>query len=320
MGIACWKSAGIWVCTTPRSAKSSSRQSHKLIIQDLTACLSLWDRAEFALAKNRLLFLSDQRVESPSLLKGLIFDDAGNRMSPSHGRKGKRRYRYYISQAILQHRKEEAGSLPRLPAHDLEKLVADTVRKSLANDGRTRIVAARFEGLDEGERHWFLRQIVRRVIVAKNRVQITIDPSQANNSADGENPTETKNSDSGHATLEVPFEIIRRGGSTRIVMNETTSPMSDGPNPALIKGVARAHLWRQQLLSGEARSISDIASREGVTGRYVSRILRLGFLAPDIIEAILSGTHPPDLSLEQFRNPIPLDWADQHRRFGFLPA
>ena len=81
MGIACWKSAGIWVCTTPRSAKSSNRQSHKLIIQDLTACLSLWNRAEFALAKNRRLFLSDQQVESPSLLKGLIFDDAGNRMS-----------------------------------------------------------------------------------------------------------------------------------------------------------------------------------------------------------------------------------------------
>jgi hypothetical protein len=81
--------------------------------------------------------------------------------------------------------------------------------------------------------------------------------------------------------------------------------------------VARAHKWKQRLLSGEAPSISAIAREEGVTKRYVARIMRLAFLAPDIVEAILDGHQPADLELERLLRGIPIGWQEQRRAFGF---
>ena len=97
---------------------------HEAIIDE-----TLWTQAQTILAKNRQAFLNDDRVSSPSLLKGLLYDDAGNRMSPSHGRKGSRRYHYYVSQAVLQYREHEAGSVARLPSHTLEQVVRETVQR-----------------------------------------------------------------------------------------------------------------------------------------------------------------------------------------------
>src|SRR5262249_21224978 len=76
----------------------------------------LWDRVQQVLATNRRAAASGAHHESASLFKGLVFDDVGNRMSPAHANKDGRRYRYYVSQALLQQRNEDTGSLPRLPA------------------------------------------------------------------------------------------------------------------------------------------------------------------------------------------------------------
>ena len=87
-------------------------------------------------------------------------------------------------------------------------------------------------------------------------------------------------------------------------------------NAPLIKAVARAHRWKHRF-SGEAPSISAIAREEGVTKRYVARIMRLAFLAPDIVEAILDGRQPADLELERLLRGIPVAWPEQRRALGF---
>ncbi len=79
----------------------------------------------------------------------------------------------------------------------------------------------------------------------------------------------------------------------------------------------RAHSWKQQLFSGDAPTIKAIAEDEGVNERYVARIRRLAFLAPDIIEAILDGRQPADLDLDRVLNNIPLAWMDRRRVPGF---
>jgi len=107
----------------------------------------LWDKVHAVMKANRRAFRKDERTVSPSLLKGIVFDDAGNRMSPSHSQKEGRRYRYYISQAILQDCTEEAGSLPRLPAHNLEHLVVRAVLDLLKGIPKMRPQVARIEKL-----------------------------------------------------------------------------------------------------------------------------------------------------------------------------
>jgi len=87
---------------------------------------------------------------------------------------------------------------------------------------------------------------------------------------------------------------------------------------ALVKAVARGRLWFEELAAGRAGSIQAIADREGMTQRYVSRLLPLAFLAPELVEAILAGRQPADLTAARLVNQIdlPLDWAAQRELGG----
>jgi hypothetical protein len=89
------------------------------------------------------------------------------------------------------------------------------------------------------------------------------------------------------------------------------------PNAALIHAVVRGYQWREQLLKGPERSLKDFAKEQGVTPRYLMRLLRVSFLAPDILEAIVGGTQPGTMTLERFRRAIPLEWKQQRQLFGF---
>ena len=87
---------------------------------------------------------------------------------------------------------------------------------------------------------------------------------------------------------------------------------------SLIKALARAHRWRRMLESGEARSIAELARRLGCNERYVSKVLRLAFLAPDIAQAILDGRQPRRVTVTHVIGAeLPLSWNAQRKRLGF---
>src|SRR6478672_731563 len=85
---------------------------------------------------------------SPSFLSGFLYDDGGNRMSPSHANKRGARYRYYVSQALLQNRKTEAGSTSRVPAPDVEDMVVAAIRQHIAGAVSTKEAASVTPNLD----------------------------------------------------------------------------------------------------------------------------------------------------------------------------
>jgi hypothetical protein len=114
--------------------------------------------------------------------------------------------------------------------------------------------------------------------------------------------------------FSVPVQFRRRGVEMKLVIaGETARPAR--PDPVLIKAVARAHLWFEDLATGRARSLQAIADREGITESYVRRLIPLAFLAPGIIKAILEGEQPIDLSVARLTGAIklPLDWNEQQR-------
>ena len=98
-----------------------------------------------------------------------------------------------------------------------------------------------------------------------------------------------------------------------VIQNELSS--NSKVDLVLLKTIARAHQWFDQLLSGEAESLAAIAAREGLNYRFVGKTIRLAFLAPEIIEAIADGRQPPEISTELLttRIRLPLDWRDQKR-------
>jgi hypothetical protein len=121
--------------------------------------------------------------------------------------------------------------------------------------------------------------------------------------------------------VQIPMRFQRRGGRKRIVapdgteLTPTSKPQPDG---TLLKAVARAWRWRRMLDDGVYASVSDIGDAENISKSYVSRILRLALLAPDIIEAILAGRADQPLTLEHLERPLPANWEEQRRKI-FTP-
>ena len=119
--------------------------------------------------------------------------------------------------------------------------------------------------------------------------------------------------------LHVPFRIVKRGGRKEMQMPEgATQPRRT--DSTLLKALARAFRWKRMLESGEFASISELAEREGIAPSYMTRVLRLTLLSPDIVEVILDGKHGPEVTLAGVPEPFPAAWNEQlHRLFGMHP-
>lgn len=113
-------------------------------------------------------------------------------------------------------------------------------------------------------------------------------------------------------TLHVPFHIVKRGGRKEMQMPDRVQ-QERTPDSALIKALARAFRWKRILESGEFTTIAELAEREGIASSYMTRVLRLTLLAPDIIEAILDGRHGPEVTLVQVLEPFAIEWQGQRQ-------
>jgi hypothetical protein len=111
-------------------------------------------------------------------------------------------------------------------------------------------------------------------------------------------------------TIHVPFRIVRRGGRKEMVLPAGVSQQRKNDN-TLVKALARAFRWKRMLESGEATTIAELAERDGIAVSYVTRLLRLTLLSPDIVEAILDGRQGPAVTLAQLMEPFPLEWEAQ---------
>ena len=111
-------------------------------------------------------------------------------------------------------------------------------------------------------------------------------------------------------TLHVPFRIVRRGGRKEMQL-PAGAPSQRKTDNTMIKALARAFRWKRMLESGEFATIAELAKREGIAPSYMTRVLRLTLLAPDLVDAILDGTHGPKVTLARMLEPIPVEWQMQ---------
>ncbi len=205
-------------------------------------------------------------------------------MSPTYsvGKQG-RRYPYYVSQALLQNGKERAGSIARLPAEEIERLVGNALGDS---KGEALIEEA-------------LRKRLERVTVSNDRVEIvTIGDAIAN----GDETPERR-------TIVVQAKLAHRNRAR--VLDDG----SGGPNPLLMRALGRAHAWRGWMERGEAMSYRAIAKKAGVNPGYVQTILPLAFLAPALTRELLDGRrqlHGP--LMVHMREGVPASWSEQADR------
>ena len=300
----------------------------------------LWNEVQRKLADNRTERADGSRATNPSLLAGLLHDDRGERMSPSHAVKRGTRYRYYVSRSLVTGSRSAAPMGHRIPAGEIEALVATRLsaflsnRSSLFDAIRPRVqdasrqkqlmdaagdLARQWPNLAPSEQRATLRALVSRVDIRVDHVDIHLAIErlpEVLHQTPLVPPTGAPNRRDALVTLSVPAHVTRAGlGMKLIVEGERSSE----PDPTLIKLLLKAQALRTILLSGECASIEEIAHREGVTGSYVTRLLRLAFLAPDITTAILQGRHSPELTAATLlrHSRLALDWANQRGALGF---
>jgi hypothetical protein len=122
--------------------------------------------------------------------------------------------------------------------------------------------------------------------------------------------------------VRIPMRFQRRGGRKRIVApdgSELAPSSKPQPDGTLVKALARAWRWQRSLDNGVYGSVSEISDAENISKSYVSRILRLALLAPEIVEAILAGSRDQGMMLEQLERPLPASWEEQVGRLSVYP-
>jgi site-specific DNA recombinase len=225
----------------------------------------------------------------------------------------------------------------RIPAAHIEALVAGRIRAWLADpvavlnavqccdpdavvQKRLLDEAARladfWQGLDLEQLGATLRAMVTRVQVHSDRVDVTLDQMGLAlwlNAKDHQKFAAPRGDDRERhlMVLTVPARLKRTGIEIRMVVDDGSEPAN--VDPVLVRLLLRAHAIRARLLEEPSLPLKEIAAEEGISSSYVTRLLRLAFLAPDIVTAILNGRHPPQLTANRLMDDtrLPLDWSAQ---------
>jgi DNA invertase Pin-like site-specific DNA recombinase len=305
----------------------------------------LWDKVQDRLSANNKVRRNGTNAKSPSLLVGLLYDDQGNRFTPSHTVKRGKRYRYYISQAAIHHRAGAKGSPTRIPAEEIEGLVCRRIQSLLSSpeqllqsigvesDGAAtskllitvgKQLAKIWQAKSPAEHREFLSNVIARIVVCENNVAVGIIQPALREALLGDQSSrlakrgsvEKRTKDVFRLTIDA--RVKRCGGQVRVLVpTDSVTEMPARPAPSLIKAVARTHPWPEKIIRGELTGLRSIAQLTGLDEHYAARILNCSFLAPDIVEAILDGRQPADLTTQKLLRSLPLAWAEQRQRLGF---
>jgi DNA invertase Pin-like site-specific DNA recombinase len=234
---------------------------------------------------------SGRRHASGALLKGLLFDNRGNRMGPSFAVKDGVRYPFYVNSALLKGRKAEAGSVVRASAADIEATVLQTLREKFAVLGGN-------NGLTPAD---LVARNIARVVLDLKHIVITLKSA-------GDNCSEP---------IEVPWSPRKTRELAQI--DEAGSHGHRPPNPRLVQAIVRAHVWLKLLTDGTYDSIEALAGAVRLHPKHIRNSIWLAFLSPTATKAILDGQQRATLTLGDLNEDIALSWHKQQRRLGPIP-
>ena len=292
----------------------------------------LWQGVQEKLAGNRQARKLGETAEAPSLLAGLIVDGNGQRMTPTHTVKNGRRYRYYVTTQLISGTRADHAKGWRIPASDVEVLVLDRLRAFLASDrdlgealsrfdldaSAVRSAMAKASQLIEG---WTslppikLRELVRTVVetitVDDEKIVALLKPTQVTTILLGDKGNIPEARQPGAIELRIDAKLRRAGKGIRLVVGGGVAEKPDVHMVALLRD---AHVTRDALLSGRDETIDAMAQRLGIKRDILSAQMRLTYLAPDIVRALVLGRPAEGMTpagLVSLCKDLPHDWQLQ---------
>ncbi len=274
-----------------------------------------WDRIQEQLKSGAARSRRKTQAKARSLPCDKLFDETGDRLTPSHSKtKSGVRLRYYISHRLVAESGVPHPDGWRLPAEDLERKVAELVRSMLAEPGfAARVVAdasadsvamlaASLAAIaTDGDRR-LMCSLVARIDIAPGTLQLRLDPSLLASRLDL-NPSAIVES---ALAKSCPFQLRKRGVETKLVLDDAPSERDE----TLIRNIANAHVWFDRIRNGE--TFAKIAATEDTSKRRIQQMMGLAFLAPDIVCDVLDGKQPLGFTSEWLlRHDLPSDWTEQ---------
>ncbi len=251
---------------------------HEAIIDE-----TLWSDVQRMLDDNKKNKRATKNKALNARLTGLLYDDAGNRMVASHARKKDTIYRYYTSVPLMRGTKNPIGSISRVSAPRIEGKIIEGLRSAnIAPPGTSDAK---------------LLHAITKIILHAAEIELRVLDEHG-----------------GDRLIRISADMRSAKNTIRIIdahgANQRSAP--------LIKALALAHNWRREMERGVYRTLRALANAKGHSESYVWKVLRLGYLAPDIVEAILDGRQPSGLSLNQINaTKLSGDWSLQRRTLGF---
>jgi hypothetical protein len=256
------------------------------------------------------------------LLAGKVFDETGDRLTPSHAKsKAGHRLRYYVSHRLIARSGEAGVAGWRLPGPELEALVLQTIRRHLeepafilrllpqVDAAAIRQLRSRLADLVVSNDDRCLLALVERVEIAPGQISLKIGAHLVAKSL-GIEPSQI---DPPALCIMAPFRSRKSGVETKLILNGSTRPVDQ----VLLANIARAQSWFAMIREG--KSYEEIARATGTSRHRVQQMLHLAFLAPDIVRAIAEGRQPAALTTKWLtRHPLPSDWQAQRRVLATL--
>jgi DNA invertase Pin-like site-specific DNA recombinase len=281
-----------------------------------------WDQIQQVLQSGAAKGRARKTAKQRSLLCGKLFDETGDRLTPSHSKtKAGVRLRYYVSHRLIKKSGEGNPDGWRLPAQELEAKVADVVRQHMSkacfvgavipNASAEAIRTARtvLHSITSSTDSAPLLNLVERIDLAPGELGVTLRRNHLARLFE----TDEEQLAAESMSIATPFQLRKRGVETKLILGDAPG----GLDETLIRNVAKAHLWFAQIKAG--KTLSEIAKAEGTTKGRIYQLIDLAFLAPDIIREVLDGKQPLGFTSDWcVRHSLPDDWQDQRALIATL--
>jgi DNA invertase Pin-like site-specific DNA recombinase len=286
--------------------------------------IQVWKQTQTILRLNHYESTHQTQAKERSPLTGLLFDDRGHRMTPSHSKKGTKRYRYYVSQALLQHQDNHAGTIARVAAKEIETAVLDTLTELISDPQKVLAIigyekpglslmksiakhaASLFATVNDSSMQQSLVQCVQKITIKKNQFDLQI-LRESIATLFGLDPIKRD-----HYTHTQTIQLQQFGKGKTLVLNGKSVVANSSSDHSIQKAVTKALEWNQDLLEGTITSLREIALNEDVAVSYIRRILRLAYLSPELLKSIQTDSIPIGLDLKSLINVTSLKWQVQN--------
>ncbi len=253
------------------------------------------------------------RNKSAALLSGLLFDDAGHPMAPTHATKNGVRYRYYVSQPHLRGlAKASSSSVARVPATDIEAAVVEALTGHLCKVYGASPTQKQINRVVVGAH-------VARIDVRKNQLAVRLKGLNADR-ADGDEELDLETDGKASGSLLIPWCKPPSRKAREILLppsvaRATVRPIKVERRAALLKSIARGREWLDQIITGAAQGPEQIAAANRCSVRHVNMTISMAFIAPALVRAAIEGRLPRGIGVAALRDP-PAEWSRQFERLG----